>query len=167
MLVPGIYQSYSVAHINSESEVAQSCLTLCNPMDCSLPSSSVYGIFQAKVLEWVAVSFCRGSSQPQDRTPVFLIAGGRFSILSHQGSPHIYIHIQIQLFFSDSFPIWVIIEYWREFPVLYSRSFLIIYFVFSYVYMLISNSEFIPLPVVALVTISLFSKSVSLFLVCK
>ena len=40
-----------------ESEVAQSCLTLCDPMDCSLPGSSVHGIFQARVLEWVAISF--------------------------------------------------------------------------------------------------------------
>ena len=48
----------------SESEVAQSCLTLCNPMDCSLPGSSVHGIFQARVLEWVAILFCRGSSRP-------------------------------------------------------------------------------------------------------
>ena len=46
----------------SESEVAQSCPTLCNPMDCSLPSSSVHGIFQAIVLEWIAISFSRGSS---------------------------------------------------------------------------------------------------------
>ena len=40
-----------------ESEVAQSCPTLCDPMDCSLPGSSVHGIFQARVLEWVAISF--------------------------------------------------------------------------------------------------------------
>ena len=50
----------------SESEVAQSCLTLCDPMDCSLPGSSVHGIFQAIVLEWGAVAFSRGSSQPRD-----------------------------------------------------------------------------------------------------
>ena len=41
----------------SESEVAQSCPTLCNPVDCSLPGSSVHGIFQAIVLEWIAISF--------------------------------------------------------------------------------------------------------------
>ena len=46
------------------SEVAQSCLILCNPMDCSLPGSSVHGVFQARVLEWVAISFSRGSSLP-------------------------------------------------------------------------------------------------------
>jgi len=52
------------------SEVTQSCPTLCNPMDCSLPHSSIHGIFQARVLEWVAISFSRGSSQPRDRTHV-------------------------------------------------------------------------------------------------
>ena len=46
----------------SESEVTQLCLTLCNPVDCSLPGSSIHGIFQARVLEWVAISFSRGSS---------------------------------------------------------------------------------------------------------
>ena len=47
------------------SEVAQSCPTLCDPIDCSLPGSSVRGIFQATVLEWIAISFSRGSSQPR------------------------------------------------------------------------------------------------------
>ena len=51
--------------VSSESEVAQSCLTLCDPMDCSLPGSSLHGILQAKILEWVAISFSRGSSQPR------------------------------------------------------------------------------------------------------
>ena len=44
--------------VKSESEVAQSCLTLSNPMDCSLPGSSIHGIFQARVLEWDAIAFC-------------------------------------------------------------------------------------------------------------
>ena len=48
------------------SEVAQSCPILCDPMDCSLPGSSIHGIFQARVLEWVAISFARGSSRPRD-----------------------------------------------------------------------------------------------------
>ena len=43
--------------VKSESEVAQSCLTLSGPMDCSLPGSSIYGIFQARVLEWGAIAF--------------------------------------------------------------------------------------------------------------
>ena len=51
--------------VSSESEVAQLCPTLCDPMDCSLPGSSLHGILQAKILECVAISFSRGSSQPR------------------------------------------------------------------------------------------------------
>ena len=49
-------------HHESESEVAQSYPTLCDPVNCSLPRPSVHGIFQARVLEWVAICFSRGSS---------------------------------------------------------------------------------------------------------
>ena len=62
------------------SEVAQSCLTLCDPMDCSLTGFSVHGIFQARVLEWVAISFSRGSSWPRDRTWVSGIVGRCFTL---------------------------------------------------------------------------------------
>ena len=62
-----------------ESEVAYSCPTLCKPIGCSLPSSSIHGIFQARVLEWVAISFSRGSSQSRDQTQVSRITGRRFS----------------------------------------------------------------------------------------
>ena len=65
---------------SSASEIAQSCLTLCNPLDCSLSGSSIHGIFQARVLEWVAISFSRRSSQPRVRTQVSRIAGRRFTI---------------------------------------------------------------------------------------
>ena len=60
--------------------VAQLCPTLCDPMDCSPPGSSVHGISQARILEWVAISFSRGSSQPRNRTSVSRIAGGFFTI---------------------------------------------------------------------------------------
>ena len=63
--------------------VAQLCLTLCNPMDYSPPGSSVHGILQARILEWIAIFFSRGSSWPRDQTLVFCIAG-RFFSLSHQ-----------------------------------------------------------------------------------
>ena len=56
---------FSLTKVKSESEVAQLCPTLCDPMDCSLSGSSVHGIFQARVLEWVAISFSRGSFQPR------------------------------------------------------------------------------------------------------
>ena len=62
-----------------KSEVAQLCPTLCDPMDCSLPGSSFHGILQARVLEWVAISFSRGSSRPRVRTRVSGIAGSRFN----------------------------------------------------------------------------------------
>ena len=48
--------------------VAQLCLTLCDPMDCSPPGSSVHGILQARILEWIAIPFSKGSSQPRDRS---------------------------------------------------------------------------------------------------
>ena len=53
--------------------VAKSCLILCDHMDCSLPGSSVYGVFQAKILEQVTISHSRGSSQPRDRTFLWLL----------------------------------------------------------------------------------------------
>ena len=46
-------------------QIAQLCLTLCDPMECSLPGSSVHGILQARILEWVAISFSRESSRPR------------------------------------------------------------------------------------------------------
>src|SRR5574337_84683 len=64
----------------------QSCLILCDPMDCSPPGSSVHGILQVRILEWVAMPSSRGSSQPRGGTQVSCIAGG-FYHLSHQGSP--------------------------------------------------------------------------------
>ena len=65
---------------DGEGEVAQSCPTLCDPMDCSLPGSSLHGILQARILEWVATSFSRGSSQPRDWTLVSHIAGRCFNL---------------------------------------------------------------------------------------
>ena len=83
--------SHEVMKVKSESEVAQSCPTLRDPMDCSLPGSSAHGIFQARVLEWAAVSFSRGSSPPRDRICISNIScAGRqiLLLLSHLGSPH-------------------------------------------------------------------------------
>ena len=58
----------------------QSRLTLCYPMDCSLVGASVLGIFQTRILEWVAMPSSRGSSQPRNQTQVSCIAGGFFTI---------------------------------------------------------------------------------------
>ena len=59
--------------------VAQSCLTICNPMDCIPPGSSVHGILQARILEWVAIPFSKGSSQPSNWTQVSYIVGRFFT----------------------------------------------------------------------------------------
>ena len=63
-----------------ESEIAQSCPTLSDPMDCSPPGSSVHGILQARILEWVAVPSSRGSSQPRNRTWVSYIESRFFTL---------------------------------------------------------------------------------------
>ena len=69
--------------------VAQSCLTLWNSMDCSLPSSSVCGILQARIVEWVAIPFSRGSYWPRDQ---ILHCSQILYHLHHQGSPQLYRH---------------------------------------------------------------------------
>ena len=61
-------------------EAAQLCPTLCDPMDCSPPGSSVHGILQARILEWVTIPFSRGSSQPRNRTQVSCIGGRRCNL---------------------------------------------------------------------------------------
>ena len=71
----------------------QSCLTLCDPMNCSPPGSSVYGIFQPRILEWIAMTSSKGSPQSTDQTCVTsvscvsCIAGGFFTTRCHLGSP--------------------------------------------------------------------------------
>ena len=76
--------------------VAQSCLTLYNPMDCSPPGSSVHGILQARILEWVAIPFSRGSSQPRDRTQVSHTAGRFFTIWATREAQEYVTHIYTQ-----------------------------------------------------------------------
>ena len=73
---------HKASHMFTEvkEKVVQSRPTLCDPMECSLPGSSVHGILQARILEWVAVPFSGRSSQPRDRTRTSLISGGFFTI---------------------------------------------------------------------------------------
>ena len=82
----------------SESEVTQSCPTLCDPMDCNLPGSSVHGIFQARILEWVAISFSRGSSPPRDWTQISCIAGGFFANWATREAPFFHDFSNLNLF---------------------------------------------------------------------
>ena len=70
-VVQGVQQRESVTHVCAQW--LQSYLTLCDPLDCSPPGSSVYGISQARILEWVALSSSRGSSWPRDGTQVSCI----------------------------------------------------------------------------------------------
>ena len=73
-----VYWSFTTC-VHARS-VAQLCQTLCHPMDCSLPSSSVHGILQARILEWVAMSFSNRSAQPRDWTQVSWTADRFFTI---------------------------------------------------------------------------------------
>ena len=70
----------------------QSCPTLCNPVNCSPPGSSVHGIFQPRMLEWVAMPFSTGSSQPRDRTQVSMsvaLASRFFTTSATRETPYI------------------------------------------------------------------------------
>ena len=77
-----LLQNYNHQNYGTGMNVkVKSCLTLCDPMACSLPGSSVHGIFQAIVLEWIAISFfSKGSSQSRDRTQVSCIVDRRFTV---------------------------------------------------------------------------------------
>ena len=76
--------------------LAQLCLTLCDPMDCSPPVSFVHGIHKARILEWVAIPLSRGSSRPRDQTWLSLIAGRFLTIgatrRKHKGKRPLFFH---------------------------------------------------------------------------
>ena len=78
--------------------IVQSCLTLCDPVDCSPPGSSVHGILQERMLECVATPFSRGSSWPRDRTQVSCIAGRLFTVWTAKKWSERISHIHVQLF---------------------------------------------------------------------
>ena len=83
-------QPRSAQYIQSESQVTQSCPTLCNPMDCSPPGSSVHRLLQIRIMEWIAIPSSRGSSQgsqPRDQTQVSCIAGRFFTIWATREAP--------------------------------------------------------------------------------
>ena len=90
-----------VAQIHwNEMKVIQSCPTLCDPMDCSLPASSVHEILQARILEWVAIPFSKGSSWSKDWTWVSCIAGRFFTIWATKEPSHRFIGSDL----SDNLP---------------------------------------------------------------
>ena len=89
----------------SESEVTQSCLTLCDPMDCGLSGSSVHGIFQSRVLEWIVISFSRGSSRPRNQTRVSRIAGRCFTVwATREAHGKITVSTTVQSFSLNKWP---------------------------------------------------------------
>ena len=69
----------------------QLCPTLCDPMNCSPPSSSLHGILQARILEWVAIPFSRGSSWHRDQTQVSSIAGRFFTVWATREAPFLLV----------------------------------------------------------------------------
>ena len=84
-------------------KITQLCPTLCDPMDCSLPGSSVHEILQASILEWVDIPFCRESSQPRQSIPGLLHCRWILYHLSHQGSMFMGQELEKMLFFIVSF----------------------------------------------------------------
>ena len=88
-----VYQVPNATH--TMCLVAQWYLTLCNPMNCSLPGSSVHGMFQARILEWVAISSSRGTSQPRDQTHISCISCIGKWILYHWAIWKAHIDLQV------------------------------------------------------------------------
>ena len=95
--------------------VAQLCLALCNPVDISSPGSSVHGISQARILEWVAIPFSRGSSWPRDWTWVSCIVGRRFTVWTTRK----VINVFFQMYFFNLF----MSEYVWDFTYLPNKAF--------------------------------------------
>ena len=99
--------------------VAQLCLTLCDPMDCSLPGPSAHGIFQARILEWIVIPFSRGSSRPRGQTRVSCIAGRFFTIwatgeaLLHVAGMYIIYGKRIDWSFKNALGISLVVQWLR------------------------------------------------------
>ena len=93
-----VVRMYLQAHVYVLSHFNR--VQLCNPMDCSLPGFSVHGIFLTRILEWVAMSSSRGSSQPRDQTCISCISciAGLSLPRSYQRSPHSYVYECLWIF---------------------------------------------------------------------
>ena len=78
----------------------------CDPMDCSLPGSSIHEILQARILEWIAISFSRGSSRPRNQTWVSSISGRFFTNRAMKEPPFKYSIYYISIYFLISWTIW-------------------------------------------------------------
>ena len=100
--VPYYSNYHGYEYKKSESEVTQLCPTLCEPMNCSLPGSSVHGILQARILEWVAISFSSRSSQPRDGTWVSHIVGRCFNLWATREAHEYKKHMPYNIYDSSS-----------------------------------------------------------------
>ena len=96
--------------------VAQPCSILCSPMDCSSPGSSVHGIFQARVLEWIAIPFSRVSSWPRDRIQVSHIAGRFFTVWPPK-KPKLHIYLTLVIYSCKFFRVFIWTS-WTQKPIL-------------------------------------------------
>ena len=88
--IPTVLQFYVCGTFLLRVKLLQSCPTVCDPMDSSPPGFSHHGILQARILEWVPMSSCRGSTQPRDQSPVSCVSCTGRWVLYHQhhlGSP--------------------------------------------------------------------------------
>ena len=123
-----LYHLCYIVHECVHAKLLQSCPTLCDPMDGSLPGSSVHGIFQARILEWVAISFSRRSSQPRDQSCLSSVSCiGRWDLhpQRHLESPYYITKVKVK---SDSVSPWAVAhqtppsmgffrqEYWSGLP---------------------------------------------------
>ena len=98
-----IWKVYNCKCFECWTKSLQLCLTLCNPVDCTLPGSSVHGILQARILEWIAISFSRGSSWPKrDKALVTCIGRWILYYLSYQSG-----RLCIVYTYSVSIQIWL------------------------------------------------------------
>ena len=94
-----IYMCVCVCACVHTHVLVQSCPTLCDPMNCSQWGSSVHGILQERILEWVAISYSRGSSQSWDWTHGSCVSciADRFHLLSHRGSPCVCVCVEVSM----------------------------------------------------------------------
>ena len=137
LLMSAAHQSNFSSYEWSEVLVTQLCPTLCDSMDYSLPGSSVLGILQARILEWVAISLSRGSSQFRNRTQVSCVVGRFFTVWAIIYVYYICIHTHT--FFLVLFSVMFISGHWVQFPVLYSRTLLFIHSIYNSLHLLSPN----------------------------
>ena len=164
-----VCESYIDISLKKWSAVAQLCPTLCDPMDCSLSGSFVHGVFQARVLEWIAISFSRGSSQSRNRTR--RIAGRCFTVWATREAidmdpPWVYILNLLSTSPSPYHPSGSSQCTSPEHPVSCIKSGLTIHFIYDIIHVSMPFSQIIPPSPSPTESKRLFCTAVSLLLSC-